>query len=228
MKKIALILIILSILAFPAFSDALWDTPGKFTIKGYKLNRIEEPNLIVVDALTGSLNEIDADDALVIDGYYTLGDSSSTIVDDIAFSYRVRSTKAGSFTVTLTVNPFVLETTESTKPVITTRYFLVNETVRFLDSNTDHTSDYVEDSNGLIIEDVTTGKTATAALSAVPDEDSPVQLVDKFSIRGSSNNSGDVWIARGALGFIIDSASYEKAPDGEYRANITITLSEDS
>lgn len=243
MKKIALILIILSILAFPAFSDALWDTPGEFTIKGYKLERVEEPNIAIYDALTGSLERIIQDEELVVDGYYTLGDSTSSIVNDIAFSYLVTGNSEFNGTVTITLNPFH-RTNGEVEEVIKTTYVLMNETVRFLDSNTSTSKDQaayggsdntpVTTTDYLTITDTDTDDTvkrielSTADLSLEIGTEGR-SLTDSFSISDGRNDDNtstvsDVWMARGAVGFIIDSSTFNSASYGQYKAEVIVKL----
>lgn len=237
MKRLVVILLmVLSLI--PLSSEAIRNTPGKFTIRGYKLNRTVGPVIEVVDALTGSLRDITDDyNEIEIDGYYSLGSAANTTaenVSDIAFSYRVYGNIEGSFTVSVTVAPFI-NTSDKTK-VITTSYFLLNETVRFLDSNTetsddvasytDETSGNLNQTNNLTISDETTGTNKIVrSLSSGTGV-----LVDKFSVSDGSSDTPtasttDVWIARGAVGFVIDSKSYDEADEGEYKAAITVTLS---
>ena len=236
MKRLVVILLmVLSLI--PLSSEAIRNTPGEFTIRGYKLNRAVGPVIEVVDALTGSLRDITDDyNEIEIDGYYSLGSAANTTaenVSDIAFSYRAYGNSEGSFTVSVTVAPFI-NTSDNTK-VITTSYFLLNETVRFLDSNTetsddvasytDETSGNLNQTNNLTISDVTTGTNKIVrSLSSGTGV-----LVDKFSVSDGQDlpaaSTTDVWIARGAVGFVIDSKSYDEADEGEYKAAITVTLS---
>lgn len=237
MKRLVVILLmVLSLI--PLSSEAIRNTPGEFTIRGYKLNRTVGPVIEVVDALTGSLRDITDDyNEIEIDGYYSLGSAANTTaenVSDIAFSYRVYGNSEGSFTVSVTVAPFI-NTSDKTK-VITTSYFLLNETVRFLDSNTetsddvasytDETSGNLNQTNNLTISDVTTSTTDKIVRSL---SSGTGVLVDKFSVSDGKDlpaaSTTDVWIARGAVGFVIDSKSYDEADEGEYKAAITVTLS---
>lgn len=253
MKKIVISLILILILSATSFADAIKTSPGTFEIKAYKLNRNAPVTITIVDALTGSLNEILKDDELIIDGYFTPGVASSATeenVDDIAFAYRVSGNTAGTYTVTITVNPFIEKVKNENGDeidgdhAISARYFLVNETVRFLDSNKTTTSDYVEGEKGLKIEntdaepnrsDFDTSDDYEQALNAYSQKkDSGVltsgsdSLSDSFRVTGNSNDTNDFWIARGAVGFVVDKVSYESAPEGIYKATITVTLQGDS
>lgn len=226
MKKIILKLLILIFVSVSIFSDATVQTPGEFKIKGYKINREEGTTLTVVDALTGSLNEIKDKGSLSVDGYYTLGNAATTTastVDDIAFSYRVSGNIANNYTVKIIVKPFIHE---SDKSVIDTKYFLINETVRFLDSNSSQSSDYKE-KEGLIIEDSDDPADKTIKQTGVLSETtSSHTLVDKFDVKGAANKvSDDIWIARGAVAFVIDETSFDDAIEGKYKASIEISLS---
>lgn len=233
MKKI----IAFAFLFFSVFVCLTAVSPKEFTIRGYKVERTQDPVMTVVDALTGSLKEITENTKeLNIDGYYTLGNAATTTastVNDIAFSYRVSGSKEGKYTVSIEVAPFRLVDLNGnySSTVINTRYFLVNETVRFLDSNNSTTSDYVESdgtmTNGFKISDADNSNTTkdSGVISSVTTK----TLEDSFQIskgtKESSQYADDVWIARGAVGLMIDSSSFNSATEGEYHAAIKITLS---
>lgn len=253
MKRLVVILLmVLSLI--PLSSEAIRNTPGEFTIRGYRLNRSQQSvQLTVVDALTGSLREINDGGSLDIDGYYTLADASvinSSTVDDIAFSYRVVGSTTGNFTVSFTVTPFIEKIEDGDgkevngDKVISTSYFLVNETVRFLYSNQETSSDYKENEKGQIITETDKmpdsddygSDNDPAYLAALNSYNATKQsgvlsstnteysgLKDTFSVTGTSSTN-DIWIARGALGFVVDSSSFDEADEGTYKASITITL----
>lgn len=252
MKRLVVILLMVLTL-IPLSSENIRNTPGEFTIRGYRLSRSQQSvQLTVVDALTGSLQEINNGDELDIDGYYTLADASvinPSTVDDIAFSYRVVGSTTGKFTVSFTVTPFIekIEDGDGNEvngdKVISTSYFLVNETVRFLYSNQETSSDYKENEKGQIITETDKmpdsddygSDNDPAYLAALNSYNATKQsgvlsstnteysgLKDTFSVTGTSSN--DIWIARGALGFVVDSSSFDEADEGTYKASITITL----
>lgn len=257
MKRLVVILLmVLSLI--PLSSEAIRNTPGEFTIRGYRLNRSQQSvQLTVVDALTGSLREIKDGGSLDIDGYYTPADASvinSSTVDDIAFSYRVVGSTTGNFTVSFIVTPFIEKIEDENgnetngDKVISTSYFLVNETVRFLYSNQETSSDYKEDEKGQIItetdkmpvknDDQTDEDYQNALDSYNTTKQSGVLstntnysgLKDTFSVRSTSStddSTDDIWIARGALGFVVDSSSFDEADEGTYKASITITLTQE-
>lgn len=257
MKRLVVILLmVLSLI--PLSSEAIRNTPGEFTIRGYRLNRSQQSvQLTVVDALTGSLREIKDGGSLDIDGYYTPADASvinSSTVDDIAFSYRVVGSTTGNFTVSFIVTPFIEKIEDENgnetngDKVISTSYFLVNETVRFLYSNQETSSDYKEDEKGQIItetdkmpvkNDDQTDKDYQNALDSynttkqsgvLSTNTNYSGLKDTFSVRSTSStddSTDDIWIARGALGFVVDSSSFDEADEGTYKASITITLTQE-
>ena len=236
MKKIILISILVLLLAIYSFADAIKTSPGTFEIKAYKLNRDAGVTITIVDALTGSLNEIENKEGLDINGYFTPGNAMSASkenVDDIAFAYRVSGNSAGNYTVKVTVSPFIekikneIGEESNGDDVIATSYFLINETVRFLDSNKATTSDYQENVKGLKIADTDSEGTIKDSiyLNSISSEG---YLYDGFEISGWSNEKDDFWIARGAVGFVVDSDTYEKVPEGIYKATITVTLQENS
>lgn len=243
MKKIILISILVLLLAISSFADAIKTSPGTFEIKAYKLDRAAGVTITIVDALTGSLNEItgslneiEEEEGLDINGYFTPGNAMSASkenVDDIAFAYRVSGNSAGKYTVSIKVTPFIekikneIGEESNGKGVIAASYFLINETVRFLDSNKATTSDYQENVKGLKIADTDSDGTNKESiyLNSIGSEG---YLYDGFEISGSSNGTNDFWIARGAVGFVVDSDTYEKVPEGIYKATITVTLQENS
>ena len=233
MKKIVLLVLVFLIFTVSLYSDAIKTNPGTFEIKGYKLNRNAGVTITLVDALTGSLKEISADENLNINGYFTPGQASSTKednVDDIAFAYRVSGNSTGSYTVGITVTPFIQKIKDENDKeidgdVIKTAYFLVNETVRFLDSNKETTIDYEENLKGLKIDGNDSGNKSSGILL---NSSQSSTLSDSFEISGDSNDTNDFWIARGAIGFVVDSDSYEKAPEGEYKALITVKLEDNT
>lgn len=227
MKRIfALLLIVL--LMFSVGAEALRSTPGEFEIKAYKIGSRSE-NFVefrVVDALTGSLAEITAN-GIDIDGYYTLSSAENTTkdnVNNVLFSYLVSGNVTGTFNVSVTVNPFTLQSESGAGSLIKTKYFLINETLRFLKSNNDTSAD------GYKITDISEGKVVVSDVlpSTKPNSNA---LSDGFKIQKESDVSSkwseDTWMARGAVAVAIDSASYKDASNGEYRAIITVTLTSD-
>lgn len=228
MKRIFALLLI-ALLMLSAGAEALRSTPGEFEIKAYKLKRDNVVTLTLVDALTGSLKEIFSNDDLDIDGYYTPASASSATADntdDIAFAYRVSGNGSGTYSIKITVRPFEEQTTEETKDVISTRYFLVNETFRFLDSNKATTADYIENENGGIAQGLIIENEGVKELkdSNVMAEGDFKDLIGKFKVSGVSNNLNDFWIARGSVGFVVDSTTFEDADEGIYKALITVEL----
>ena len=100
--------IITMVLMFSAAIHAETTPVKEFTIRGYKIKQSDTPILTIVDALTGSLQEITGGE-INVDGYYTLGSASTATADtvsDIAFSYRVSGSCTGSYNVSVTVEPF--------------------------------------------------------------------------------------------------------------------------
>ena len=259
MKRLVVILLmVLSLI--PLSSEAIRNTPGEFTIRGYRLSRSQQSvQLTVVDALTGSLQEINDGGSLDIDGYYTPADASvinSSTVDDIAFSYRVVGSTTGNFTVSFIVTPFIEKIEDENgnetngDKVISTSYFLVNETVRFLYSNQETSSDYKEDEKGQIITETDkmpdsddygsdndpayqaalNSYNATKQSGVLSTNTNYSGLKDTFSVRSTSStddSTDDIWIARGALGFVVDSSSFDEADEGTYKASITIILTQE-
>lgn len=229
MKRIFALLLI-ALLMLSAGAEALRSTPGEFEIKAYKLKRDNTVTLTLVDALTGSLKEIFANEDLDIDGYYTPAIASSATADntdDIAFAYRVSGNGSGTYSIKITVRPFEEQTTETKKYVISTRYFLVNETFRFLDSNKATTADYKEYENGgieagLIIENE--GEEELKDSKVMTNKGDSVDLIGKFKVSGVSNNLNDFWIARGSVGFVVDSPTLKNANEGIYKALIEVEL----
>lgn len=228
MKRIFALLLI-ALLMLSAGAEALRSTPGEFEIKAYKLKRDNTVTLTLVDALTGSLKEIFANEDLDIDGYYTPAIASSATADntdDIAFAYRVSGNGSGTYSIKITVRPFEEQTTGGTKDVISTRYFLVNETFRFLDSNKATTADYRYENGGiaegLIIENE--GVKELKDSKVMTNKGDSVDLIGKFKVSGVSNNLNDFWIARGSVGFVVDSATLKNANEGIYKALIEVEL----
>lgn len=228
MKRILTLLLIASLMASSG-AEALRSTPGEFEIKAYKIGTSDKGfvEFNVVDALTGSLKEIIT--ALDIDGYYSLSSVDSAVsdnVDNVAFSYRVSGNVQGSFKVAITVEPFVQQVEEGSSPaVIKTRYFLVNETLRFIKSNTEKSDD------GLTINDIPyvddSGNPIKTDSDVLESETQDKILEDGFKVSGAGISS-DTWVARGAVAFAIDATSYKSSPDGEYRAYITVNLTSDA
>lgn len=223
MKRIFALLLI-ALLMFSAGAEALRSTPGEFEIKAYKIGSRSEKfvEFRVVDALTGSLAEITAA-GIDIDGYYTLSSAENTTkdnVDNVLFSYLVSGNVEGTFDVSVTVNPFTLQSESGTGSSIKAKYFLINETLRFIKSNNDTSAD------GYKITDISGGKVVTNVMESTSET-----LSDGFKIQKgsdvSSNCSEDTWMARGAVAVAIDSASYKDASNGEYRAIITVKLTSD-
>ena len=227
MKRIFALLLI-ALLMLSAGAEALRSTPGEFEIKAYKIGSRSESfvEFRVVDALTGSLAEI-TEAGIDIDGYYTLSSAENTTkdnVDNVLFSYLVSGNVKGTFNVSVTVNPFTLQSESGGGSSIKTRYFLINETLRFIKSNTEKSDD------GLTINDIPyvdgEGNPITTVSDVLDSETQNKILEDGFKVSGAGISS-DTWMARGAVAVAIDSASYKDASNGEYRAIITVKLTSD-
>ena len=140
------------------------------------------------------------------------------------FSYLVSGNVTGTFDVSVTVNPFTLQSESGAGSSIKTKYFLINETLQFIKSNNDTSAD------GYKITDISEGKVVVSDVLPSTTTNSNA-LSDGFKIEkgsdASSNCSEDTWMARGAVAVAIDSASYKDASNGEYRAIITVTLTSD-
>lgn len=228
MKRIFALLLI-ALLMFSIGAESLRSTPGEFEIKAYKIGSSSKPfvGFRVVDALTGSLAEITAN-GIDIDGYYTLSSAEDTTkdnVNNVLFSYLVSGNVTGTFDVSVTVNPFTHQSESGAGSSIKAKYFLINETLRFLKSNNDTSAD------GYRITDISEGKVVVSDVLPSTTQNANA-LSDGFKIQKEesdvlSNCSEDTWMARGAVAVAIDSASYKDASNGEYRAIITVTLKSD-
>ena len=224
--------IITMVLMFSAAIHAETTPVKEFTIRGYKIKQSDTPILTIVDALTGSLQEITGGE-INVDGYYTLGSASTATADtvsDIAFSYRVSGSCTGSYNVSVTVEPFALRTggtdgngdyLTNDNATIDTSYFLINETVRFLNANSSTSDDnfkienYEPEDSGYVYNKVVRSAKGT--------------LTDGFritSLGSSTASSADTWIARGAIAFVIDSEDFNAAntQEGTYEADVTVKL----
>ena len=145
---------------------------------------------------------------------YLLGDTNtdaSKLSAHVVFSYRVEGTRIGKFTLSMTLPCLTHTDGEHTMDVL---YQMGNYDVMFEPSVNYYTITHSATEN-----------------SNKATKDSPVTF--SMPITVTSNNgqtgttSGTTWIARGAVGMVIDNAQYRNnavTPYGTYTAPVKITL----
>lgn len=193
-----------------------------YEISAYKFTT-ENITMNVYDNLSGSLQNLgnstpEKVEEIDITAYikpllYSGSTKISDVVSQSVFSIyvagteRLNNTKARTYTVNVSITPFIHD--ESAK-IIPVYYELGNIAIEYLGTGTN-----------VSVSEVSSGtKTATANSS------SPVSLGHSWSVQRTNNSAPNTitWESKCSVAAGISNTDYDNADTGAYTANVTITL----
>ena len=241
MRKITLLLLAVLILISHLYAVAEPQT-ADFKIKAYKLgpqvSGEDYLDFTITDALNRKLDTVEdsvGEDGVIQAGRIditdylnnytgTLPSSEGSGRGGILFSYRLSGNIEGSYGITLTLNAF-----SNGHDYVDASYELLHENVTFNESSTTTSADkslsvssHVEESFGVTGNDAEhsggSGQTNNSVnlelvVNAEPTGIAPSETLDR-----------DIWIARGAVNAVISKLDYDSASNGEYTANVIVTI----
>ena len=203
-----------------------------FTIRAYK-NTSKEVNMVIYDALTTNLDEVRLDQNLDIYphiGKFLDRNWQGDISQDktkVLFSYLVTGNVTGSYTLTMSFEPFKSQDGKST---VNAQFDVINQINRFQDgSNVSGTSfiSYPPNHNGK--EDKMTNVknvdgVIVSQLIAKPQQ-SNCNLITKWNVTDSANpTTQHLWTAEGVIVMALSDTDYNAASIGDYKSVVKIKL----
>ena len=216
MKKVIITLLVLLATSFSLF--AVTSDTASFMIRAYKVGSsdTEYIEMEVYDALTGTLQNVEAESTVYLTPYTnnlkvtSTSFSSSSLEpydEHVIFSFRVSGNNKGSFTCNVKISPL---TKESDEDEIIKAYYELRDTTCVFTTNYKTTG-----KNG--------GKTkrAAGAITAMTVSDSDGTLSSSWSVNTSSLENGRF---QGSVGMAIMAADYSAAANGVYKANVTVNV----
>ena len=258
MKKLLSVILILMIALMHLGSAAGDTHDTSLQIKAYKVKSSTEKflNLSVTDSITdgSQLNTIVGTEAtasagdnpvigeVVLDEFIGTGNgqligtlpASGAISKDVTygriiFSYRVEGNYEGSFEVGISISPF----TNENGNVVNAYYDLRNKSLGLngvsivpVAEDTKRTTEYTDSSGKKWYLSFDTADTYTTVI------DASEELISKWSVSGGNTTSGDqldrTWIAREAVYAVVDRSTFDNAPEGSYKAYVTVSVKDNS
>ena len=195
--------------------------------------------LKVYDAITGSLDSIANNDTIKIDNYISgtedshnnklLGNVNNSEQGKLIFAIHAEGNTTGSYTVTVEMSP--LAYTNNGKFELDKRipfYFHSMNNLAYFKKSESKTVEHegytytiVEDSS--VVNRIVVDDTTNKSIKFKWDVSS--ELTSTTTTASASNITGnDVWVYRGGIGMVISKEDYEKAPNGNYRTDVKVTL----
>ena len=227
-------------------------------IKAYKVKSSTEKflNLSVTDSITdgSQLNTIVGTEStasagdnpvigeVVLDEFIGTGNgqligtlpASGAISKDVTygriiFSYRVEGNYEGNFEVGISISPFENENGN----IVSAYYDLRNKSLGLngvgivpIAEDTKRTTEYTDSSGKKWYLSFDTADTYTTVI------DASEELISKWSVSGGNTTSGDqldrTWIAREAVYAVVDRSTFDNAPEGSYKAYVTVSVKDNS
>lgn len=214
MKKVLLTILsaALSVFTLAAASTASFD------IEAYKLKK-ENKFQVVIESIVDLKPVEDNSEMDVSSILYNLLGQTTTVIADFAehtvFSYRIWGNEdpgtANNYKISISISPFYLYTDDvkDEKNVIRAYYNIGNTSYVFPDLNNNVSEDGAEIKQ-------------SSSLNPKPSENPNNVMSASWTVKqGSSSHR---WIAYGAVAVNISTPDYEKAPNGTYKAECTVTL----
>ena len=195
---------------------------ANFNIKGYKVGEEDYLKIAITDAINNSdqLNTIDDGEPIILDRHMDdLASSEPAITNgsaQVVFSYRVAGNTANRYTIEFEIDPF--ENTLDSEKRVGAYYALGNQNFVFPGNPS------LANSKDILIDMPETDLRAT--VGSTSGWSSGV-LKQSWSV--PQNNSGELWMSRGAIMMVINENDYSddsKVPYGIYKALIKVTLTE--
>ena len=254
MKKIlsAILTLMIALMQLGSAADDTHDT--SLQIKAYKVKSSTEKflNLSVTDSITdgSQLNTIVGTEStasagdnpvigeVVLDEFIGTGNgqligtlpASGAISKDVTygriiFSYRVEGNYEGSFEISITINPFANEKGD----MVSAYYDLRNKSLGLngissvpVADDSKRTTEYTDSSGRKWALSFDSADMFTTVSNASGS------LVSTWTVSGGNTASGEIldrtWIAREAVYAVIDRSTFDNAPEGSYKAYVTVSV----
>ena len=253
MKKLlsAILILLIALMQLGSAADDTHDT--SLQIKAYKVKSSTEKflNLSVTDSITdgsqlntiagtaSSSEEQPVTGEIVLDEFVgtgngqligTLPESGKAISKDITygriiFSYRVEGNYEGSFEISITINPFSNEKGD----MVNAYYDLRNKSLGLngissvpVADDSKRTTEYTDSSGRKWALSFDTADMFTTV------SNTSGSLVSTWTVSGGNTASGEIldrtWIAREAVYAVIDRSTFDNAPEGSYKAYVTVSV----
>ena len=221
MRRFAASILLLLIMVSVVFAVAGDTDSETFMIKAFKNkfdgtariyinDRISKQNVIEAERLgTPKLGDISIDS--VVDD--VLGSAANITDPYVVFSYRVEGSGGGSYTVNFKFSEFQ----NNNGNTIATDY-QIGQLNSVFASEAGYTQSN-EQGDWRIKQEIVSGRETGKDLAAI------ISFEDISTSWGRPDDNEGDWIARGAIGMVVDNESYSNAPNGVYKATVTVTLS---
>ena len=228
-KLVSLILIFL--VTFTMYAAEGYD---EFTIRAFKTG-FEETNLVINDRTTQIDVPLEESGNIELNPILDrlLGSTSASadrLSAFVIFSYRIESNKADNFDLTVTLSELKRQMNQGEtlgeKDTIKVLYQIGNFNEVFAGFASDGQGQSSTSPDGSTIKgpgNSSSHMPANQSLLADGQDASFTMQVETTSGTGA-NTTDRTWIARGAVGMIIDNTEYNNANPGQYMANATLTL----
>ncbi len=243
MKKASIVLLLILFRLFNL--SAVQTNSDTLTINAYKTgssSNTESLILKVYDAVTGSLNSITETDNRIIkiDNYISgtedshnnklLGNVNNDEQGKLIFAIHAEGNTTGSYTVTVEMSP--LAYTNNGKFELDKRipfYFHSMTNLAYFKKSESKTVEHegytytiAEDTSSVTNKSIVNGE-VEGSITFKWNVSS--ELTSTTTMASPSNITGnDVWVYRGGIGMVISKEDYEKAPNGNYRTDVKVTL----
>ena len=189
-----------------------------FKIEAYRIDPTRYLNIDIVDALSDRLqtnpSEIDVTDYLErFMGKVEQQDKEMSMFSEhIVFAYRVAGNQAGTYTITLSFEPFYLDGSQS--EFIAAAYEIGNVSYTYTETGS---SSYTADGTNYSISEIDHKDTRIVLDSA----NETGTFMKKWSVTDGSRSE---WITRGSVAMDVGPTTYATAPYGKYGSTVTIRL----
>ena len=152
--------------------------------------------------------------------------ASDNLTSYVIFSYRLESNQVGNFTLNITLSD--LERQNITAPAdndsIDVLYQIGNFNEVFETLGSDDSSPSSSVGNSEIKGPGNTEGNKPGDVSQLATDSQKASFDMTYNATSDSDSTVRTWIARGAVGMIIDNYQYNKANYGNYKAIVTVTL----
>lgn len=235
MKKASIVLLLILFRLFNL--SAVQTSSDKLTINAYKMGSISNTESLILkvyDAVTGSLDSIANNGKIIkIDNYISgtedshnnklLGNVNNNEQGKLIFAIHAEGNTIGSYTVTVKMSPLAYKKDSNQVDVnerIPFYFHLMNNLAYFKKSES---KTVVHEGNTYTITEGSVGSGIVVA------DDTNKHITFTWNVRSATatapNITGnDVWVYHGGIGMVISKEDYEKAPNGNYATDVTVTL----
>ncbi len=216
-KIVSMIFVMLMMTVLVASNEA------SFQIKAYRPDPHKYLDVEIVDAISESIATnpptIDVTEHLLLFMGKENGENTtmSLFSEHVVFAYRVVGNESGSYTITLTFEPFYLDGNASTDEgkFIAAAYEIGNTSYTYTQTGS---NSYTSDSNTYVIEETGQQKDSRIVLDKALSADN---FVKRFSVTEESKLE---WIVRGSVAMDVGPTTYKAAEYGHYSSTVTVKL----